>query len=71
MNLRRTFQLALALSFAALAGCMGTTPVQLRYPDGRVVQCGPFPSTGMAATAGAMREEKCINDHLAQGAERL
>jgi hypothetical protein len=50
---------------ALLVGC--TAPVQLRYPDGRIVQCGPFAGDG----SHAAREAKCIDDHRAQGAVRL
>jgi hypothetical protein len=50
---------------ATLAAC--TAPVELRYPDGRVVQCGPFIGDGTHAA----REAKCIDDHMAQGATRL
>ena len=54
-----------AAMVALLVGC--TAPVQLRYPDGRIVQCGPF----VGAAGYAAREAKCIDDHRAQGAVRL
>jgi hypothetical protein len=53
-----------------LAGCQ-TTPVKLRHADGRVVTCGPYPATGIPASAGAMRERGCIEDFQRQGFERV
>jgi hypothetical protein len=58
----------LATALVALMGC-STDPVKLRYPDGRIVECGPYFKPH--SEAAAMREAKCIDDHLAQGAERL
>lgn len=59
--------LALAL---LLAGCT-TTPITLRHADGRVAKCGPYPASGIPATAGAMREAQCIQDFQRQGYERV
>jgi hypothetical protein len=57
----------------ALVSC-GHPPVQLRYADGRIVECGGqswgMADSGLAAVAQA-REAQCIQDHRAQGAVRL
>jgi hypothetical protein len=62
---------AAAAAVALLAGC--TTPVQLQYPDGRIVQCGSSmtPAGSVYAALEQPREAQCIHDHMAQGARRL
>ena len=45
---------------------MPSDPVYLTL-DGKTVQCGPYLATGIAATAGAIREKKCIEDYQSQG----
>lgn len=52
------------------AGCT-TTAVTLRHADGRTVLCGPYPATGLPATAGALRERGCIEDFHRQGFLRI
>ena len=49
--MKRPLLIAAAL-VALLVGC--TAPVQLRYPDARIVQCGPF----VGAQGYAAREAK-------------
>ena len=60
----------LALLALLLVGC-STTPVKMRHPDGRAATCGPYPATGIPATAGAIREGQCIQDYQRQGFERV
>lgn len=54
-----------------LAACT-TAPVYLKHPQtGAVVNCGGYPAGGWAATAGALREAKCIDDYRSQGYVRV
>jgi len=46
-------------------------PITLRHVDGRVAKCGPYPASGIPATAGAIREGQCIQDFQRQGYERV
>ncbi len=54
------------------AAACSTDPVYLKHTkSGQIVQCGPFPSRGMQATAAALHESQCINDYQRQGYERV
>jgi hypothetical protein len=57
--------LIVATLVSSLASCYSAA--NLRYPDGRVVEC-PWPY-GDAAVAAAIQGQ-CIHDHMAQGAVR-
>lgn len=53
------------------AGC-STDPVYLKHSEsGQIVQCGPFSSMGLRATAAALHENQCIADYQRQGYERV
>jgi len=58
--------LIMLMAVEILAGCTHTT--SLKHPDtGETVQCGPYPSSGLAAEGGAIREAKCIDDFQRMG----
>ena len=66
-----TLVIAVPLVLGILGGC-SSAPVHLKHPDtGEMAQCGPYLSTGMAATGGALREAQCINDYKEQGYLRV
>lgn len=52
-----------------LAACAQSVPVVLVHPDGRMVQCGPYPIGGYGnqAIAAATSEVQCIQDYKEQG----
>ena len=57
-----------------LASCASTTkPVFLTHPKtGATVQCGPYPTRGLAKPmAAAMHETQCIQDYKEQGYVRV
>lgn len=63
--------LAALLLVSVLAGC-STAPVYLKHTEtGQVVQCGPYPTGGIQAAAGAFHENQCITDYQRQGYERV
>lgn len=66
---------ATMLCAAGLVGCAVpiaySTPVRMHHTDGRVATCGPYVSSGLPATAGAIRETQCIQDYQRQGFERV
>ena len=54
-----------------LAACT-TDPVFMRHPEtGQTVQCGPYDSGGVKATAAALHEAQCIQDYKEQGFVRV
>ena len=59
------------LSLVMLSACNGA--VQLRHVvTGKIVQCGPYNSFGVAAQMSAVeRERGCIQDYQRQGYERM
>ncbi len=58
--------LIILIAVGILAGCSNTT--YLKHPTtGETVQCGPYPSSGLAAEGGAIREIKCVNDFQQMG----
>ncbi len=56
-----------------LASCTTTKPVFLTHPKtGATVQCGPYPTRGLAKPmAAAMHETQCIQDYKEQGYVRV
>jgi hypothetical protein len=59
-----------ALAFVVLSACAET--VYLRHPEmGKIVKCGPYRTTGIAAEAAAVREIQCIVDYKEQGYIRI
>ncbi len=62
----------IACGMLALAACAYTDPVLLRHPEtGKTVQCGPYPTGGIQATAAAMHEARCLDDYQRQWYERV
>ncbi len=63
--------ISIAILCLFAAGC-STAPVYLKHTQsGQIVQCGPFPTGGVQAAAGALHENQCITDYQRQGYERV
>lgn len=60
----------LALALVLLSGC--TSAVKMRNQDTHeVVECGPYPSGGLAGFNTPRREAQCINDYKERGFIRV
>lgn len=54
---------------AMFTGC--SSAIELRHPDGRRAQCGPYHVGGGMQFALAEREARCLDDYRRQGFERV
>jgi hypothetical protein len=60
---------ALVLLCAVLTGC--SSAIQLRHPDGRTAQCGPYHVGAGMQYQLAQREARCLDDYERQGFVRV
>lgn len=60
---------ATILLFVVAAACARqTTPIVMKHPEtGKIVQCGPYPASGIGSIGTPDREAQCIRDYKGQG----